>query len=177
MARVDMDTKRLMTRTLKEQPWGSGVARILAAALKAVDPYQAVRRNLSRQEDRLQVAGIDYSLGGSRRVYLVGAGKAGFPMAQAAAEVVGDRLQRGVVVVKEGYVDQSTGVGNVKVLEAGHPLPDSGGVEGTRHIAELLAGTTEGDLVVALISGGGSALLTLPVPGGQAGKRSEGSFM
>jgi hydroxypyruvate reductase len=85
-----------------------------------------------------------------------------------------------VIVVKEGHTEtKNEERGTMKkdgasliahrssftVLEAGHPLPDQRGVDGARRMADLLAQTTEHDLVIALISGGGSALLTLPAPG------------
>lgn len=160
-----MEPERLMTKTLRHQSWGLAVARILGAGLEAVDPYRAVKRHFTRQDDRLLVDGHELPLTGEGRVFLVGAGKAGLPMARAAAEMLGERLHAGAVIVKQGHTPDVTAVGPVAILEAGHPLPDERGVQGTARIADLLSTTTEQDLVVCLISGGGSALLTLPVPG------------
>ena len=86
-------------------------------------------------------------------------------MAQATAAILGDRLTAGIVVVKEGYGEQTPAESPIAILEAGHPLPDARGVEAARRIAALLAETRPDDLVICLISGGGSALLTLPVNG------------
>jgi hydroxypyruvate reductase len=87
-------------------------------------------------------------------------------MALSVANILGKHLTEGVVIVKEGYSDP----GNFKIpetlriLEAGHPIPDHRGVEGSKHIVNLISGATEEDLVICLISGGGSALLILPAP-------------
>ncbi|HEX2034490.1 MAG TPA: glycerate kinase [Chloroflexota bacterium] len=136
--------------------------QIMRAALHAVDPAQAVRHALRRQGDTLSLGERQYDLGRYRRVLVVGAGKASAPMARAAEEVLGDRLTTGLVDVKYGYTDQTQ---RIRLREAGHPLPDASGLEGTREIVELLAGAGEDDLVLCLISGGGSALMMLPVDG------------
>ncbi|GAB4202886.1 MAG: glycerate kinase [Roseiflexaceae bacterium] len=164
---------RLMTTSLRGMPWGATVARVLAAALAAVEPGAAVRRFVQRTGDTLLVDGRPYDLRSFERVLLVGAGKAGAPMARAVADLLGPNLSAGIVIVKDGYgesgSDHDTAQLNIqhsklKTLEASHPVPDERGVAGARQIAELLAGATERDLVLVLISGGGSALLTLPAP-------------
>jgi glycerate 2-kinase len=176
-----MNPELLQTASLRATPWGAPVTRILAAALAAAEPAAAVERYLRREGDVLHAGERTYDLARYEQVFLVGAGKAGAPMARAAAEVLGDRLAGGVVVVKEGYAEETrrqedteTGGGaspslvslspdlQVSLIEAGHPIPDGRGVAGARNLADLLARTTERDLVIALISGGGSALLTLP---------------
>ena len=76
----------------------------------------------------------------------------------------GEHLTQGVVIVKEGYQGTSAPP-RVEIIEAGHPLPDTRGVNGAQQIYALLADTRPDDLVVCLISGGGSALLVSPAPG------------
>jgi len=175
-----MNPDLLLTNCLRAAPWGAAVARILAAALGAVDPAAAVHRHLHRAGDLLRAGDQTYDLRADQRVFVVGAGKAGAPMARAAAEVLNDRLTDGVMVVK-GYDEGAQGRGGagatvsppvtpsprhpVTLVEAGHPIPDERGVAGARRIAQLLEQATERDLVIALISGGGSALLTLPAAG------------
>jgi glycerate 2-kinase len=129
------------------------VAAMRAAALAAVDPAAAVRRAL-RPGD----------LAGAQRVFLAGAGKAGVAMAQAAAELAGDRLAGGVLSVPQPP-RQPVAEGRVRFIAGGHPQPTEGSLEAGRAVAELLAGAARGDLVLALISGGASALLELPQPG------------
>lgn len=135
---------------------------VLGAALATVEPGEAVRRALRREGDRLIVAGRSYNLAHFRRVWIVGAGKASAPMAAAVEEVLGDRVNGGHVLVKYGYTAPTA---RVTLHEAGHPVPDEAGLAGSRAIVELLRGTREDDLVIGVFSGGGSALMTLPVDG------------
>ncbi|MBC8161991.1 MAG: DUF4147 domain-containing protein [Roseiflexaceae bacterium] len=165
-----MHQDALLTHSLRASPAGPAIARVLAAALEAVDPAVAVRRYLKRAGDTLLVGERAIDLRTVERVFVVGAGKAGLPMAQATAEVLGERLSAGVVIVKDepGFglqFDLQSASPNLQFFAAAHPIPDQRGVNGTARIAQLLAGTTARDLVIALISGGGSALLTQPVAG------------
>ncbi len=104
-----------------------------------------------------------YSLASKRRVVVVGAGKASAPMAAAVEDVIGDALPvTGSVTVRYGH---SAPTCVVRIREASHPVPDEAGVQATRAIVELLAEVNADDLVICVISGGGSALLTLPADG------------
>ncbi|MBI4492225.1 MAG: DUF4147 domain-containing protein [Chloroflexi bacterium] len=132
---------------------------VLAAALQAVEPGAAIRRHLALHDHCLQVGERAYDLRRFERVLVVGAGKAGGAMAAAVEALLGDRVADGVVVVKRGYTAPTR---RVALVEAGHPVPDAAGLEGTRRLVELLRGATERDLVLCLLSGGGSALLPLP---------------
>src|SRR5215211_6673927 len=173
-----MDPDRLLTQTLRASPHGRALAEIMAAALQAADPAHAVRANLRRDGDAIVVGDRRYE--GIERIVVVGGGKAGVPMAQAACEIIGERVSAGLVVTKESHVqnqeprtknlEQAGSPGSVlgsrfSVLEAGHPVPDARGTAGAERMAGLLAGLGPNDLVLALISGGGSALLTWPAPG------------
>ena len=133
-------------------------------ALAAVEPAAAVRRHVRREGDVLVVVGRLYDLGDYARVFVVGGGKAAVSMAAAIAEILGERLAEGVVVTKHEHA-RGRSIPGIQVIEAGHPVPDQSSVRGARAVADLVARATERDLVVCLISGGGSALLTLPVPG------------
>lgn len=155
----------LSTFTLNTNPWGGRVLRILEAALQAADPAAAVKTHLARTGDQLKIAGRTYDLIAYHRVFLVGAGKAGAPMAGSAAQILGDRLTQGVVIVKEGHLGNADLPERIEILEAGHPVPDERGVLGGQRIQGLLQELQPDDLVISLISGGGSALLTLPAPG------------
>lgn len=159
-----MEHTRLLTSSLRASPRGAAVARIMAAALGAVEPAAAVRRHLRREGDTLYAGERAIELRATGRVVVVGAGKAGAPMARAVAELLGDRLSAGLVVVKDGHLEPY-GAPGLRIVEAGHPVPDERGLAAAGQIAALLAGLTPDDLVLALISGGGSALLTLPAPG------------
>lgn len=138
------------------------IVKVLQAALDAVDPAAAVRRYLRRDGDTLWAGDRAYDLAHVAHVYIVGAGKAGAPMSQAVEEVLGERIAAGYVNVKYGHTLPTR---LIELNEAGHPIPDEAGASGAGRIAELLAAAGEQDLVLCLISGGGSALMALPVEG------------
>jgi glycerate 2-kinase len=137
---------------------------IFRKALKAVDPYEAVKMFVRLEGDILhlgresrELRQIDLS--GIDRVLVVGGGKATAPMARAIEEIIGPRLREGMINVKYGF---TTSLSRIEIVEAGHPLPDENGVLGTEKILALLNGAGEKDLILSLISGGGSALLARP---------------
>jgi hydroxypyruvate reductase len=136
--------------------------RIFEAGIAAVDPVEAVKRHLGRTGDILHVADRRYELPTYRHVYVVGTGKASARMARGLEEILGESIDSGVVVVKYGY---STPTRRVDIVEAGHPIPDPAGVEGTKQIIDTLRKAGNDDLVIFLVSGGGSALLPCPADG------------
>ena len=124
---------------------------IVAASIRAVQPDEAVSRALARQNF-------------PGRVVLVAAGKAAWQMAKAAHDVMGNRIDSGVVVTKYDHVMGP--IGNFICCEAGHPVPDENSFAGTQKALDLVADLTEQDTVLFLLSGGGSALFEKPlVPG------------
>jgi glycerate 2-kinase len=135
------------------------------AALAAVEPSAAVRRHVRREGDVLVIADHRYDLRGYARVFVVGGGKAAVPMAAATADILGDRLTERVVVTKYGHTKPQSPIPALHIIEAGHPLPDENSLCGAQAVVSLVEQATERDLVICLISGGGSALLTLPIPG------------
>ncbi|MDF1536585.1 MAG: glycerate kinase [bacterium] len=145
-----------MERSLRED-----ALEIFLAGVRAVEPGAAVMANLAL-EGEILIAGherIPLTPGG--RVFVVGAGKAGAPMAGAVEKVLGDRVYGGLVVVKYGHLSP---VSCVTVMEAAHPVPDEAGLKAASDLVRLLDGTREDDLVICLLSGGGSALLPCPAP-------------
>jgi len=122
------------------------VQAIWEAALAAGDVAPLVRRHLHL--DRRY-----------RRVFLLGAGKASGAMAAAAADVAGDRVAGGFVVVKDGYGGHRR---RVEITEAGHPVPDARGLAASARLLEIARSAGEDDLVLFLVSGGGSALTPAP---------------
>lgn len=135
--------------------------KIFQAALHAANPRIAIQGRLRRDGERLLVDGEVYDISRGR-VLVVGAGKASGAMAAAIEEVLGDRISDGVVVVKEGH---AVPLGRIRIQEASHPVPDERGIDGVTAILTLLAQTRAQDLVIVVISGGGSALLPAPVLG------------
>jgi len=159
-----MQPADFMTETLKRAPWGPQAAEILYAAIQAVDPYKVVERQLYLVGDQLHLGRQTYNLRKNKRIFLVGAGKAGLPMTQAVVDKLGIWITDGLVIVKEGYGGPAN-VGPVQIVEAGHPIPDQRGLAATQSMLALLANAQQDDLVLVVLSGGGSALLTSPVPG------------
>ena len=136
------------------------VQALIESALQAVDPSAAVRRQLRLETDRLVAGEQAVGLAPEAKIYLAGAGKAGVPMGRAAAEILGDRLAGGVMAVPQAPAD---GDRRIEWIEAGHPLPNEGSIRAGKAIEALLGQAQAADVVLALISGGGSALLELPV--------------
>jgi glycerate 2-kinase len=135
--------------------------RIFRAALKAAAPDQAVLRHLRLDKNVLVAGGERYRLSAFRNVYIIGAGKASAQMARAVERLLGARVTDGLINVKDGH---GAKLQRVQINECGHPIPDRRGVAGARRIAEIARQAGPDDLVVALISGGASALLPLPAP-------------
>ncbi len=140
----------------------SDIRAIFDAGLKAADPGEAIRRVVTLAGDRLIVEGREYDLGAFDRIMIVGAGKAAASMAAALEDILGPYLTEGIITTKYGH---ACALNVVSVTEAGHPIPDDAGVRGSRRILDLLEGAGERDLVLCVISGGGSALLPLPADG------------
>ena len=138
------------------------IISVLDAALAAVDPKAAVLNLLQRTGDTLLVGAQRYDLTHYRRIIVIGAGKAGTPMVQAVESVLGDRISAGLVVVKTGHGGPTT---YVPIAEATHPMPNEAGVRAGQQILALADAAAADDLVIALLSGGGSALLVAPAPG------------
>ncbi|MBT3337129.1 MAG: glycerate-2-kinase family protein [Anaerolineae bacterium] len=160
--------KRLNAKSLNRHPSADVVKRILATALDAANPADAVRRELTRTQNLLQVNGQDYPLSDFSAVYLVLVGKAAMSMAEATTDILGNDLTEGIVVSKKDPEKRQNPLAahpSVLYLEASHPIPDNQSLFAGRKIFELLTKTTADDLLIFLISGGGSALMTVPVDG------------
>ncbi len=137
------------------------VEQIYQAALTAADPYTSVLDKVTLRGEVLSVGGQGYSLNRYRRVHLLGAGKASAAMARAVIDLLGERLQGGVLVVRDLPDEASP---QVKILQAGHPEPDERGLEASRQWIQYLEHELSAeDLLLVLLSGGASALLPAPV--------------
>lgn len=132
--------------------------KILEAGIAAADPYDVVRRYLEVEGNRVSAGGESFE---AERVFVLAAGKAAGPMARAAAEILGEKIAGGILVTKD---DHDGGPESLETFFASHPEPDERGVEAARKAEELASSLGEGDFLLALISGGASALLADPVP-------------
>ncbi len=145
-----------------------GMAKqIFSKAVSAVDPGRKLKETVRVEQNRLLIksgerAEIAFPLNGFKNILVAGAGKASASMALAMEEILGDGITRGIIVTKYGH---TLPLKKVAIIEAGHPIPDQNGFEGAKKIQNLLKGAGPEDLVIFLLSGGGSALLPLPVEG------------
>ena len=137
----------------------SRLEEIFMAGLKAVDPEEAIRRNVQLTGDHLKVGGHSYPLASFKRIIVTGFGKGTAPMAKALEEILGDRLTAGWITVK---YEHGMPLQKIRVMEAGHPIPDESGLKATRFILDRLKECTAEDLVLCAFSGGGSALSPAP---------------
>ncbi|MGD8227655.1 MAG: glycerate kinase [Desulfobacteraceae bacterium] len=135
---------------------------IFQAALRAVEPVDAILKHVKMKGESLLIGKKRLELNNFDRILVVGAGKADAPMAQALESLLGGRISDGIVVVKDGH---GLPLQRIRVHEASHPVPDERGLRGGDEILSLVSGAGERDLVICLISGGGSALLVAPAEG------------
>ncbi len=135
---------------------------IFQKGLEAVAPDAAVRRFCRRDDNRLTVGHQTFDLDQYQRIFVVGAGKATAPMAATLEELLAGALTDGVITVKYGH---TATLSKIETVEAGHPVPDANGELGSEKILALANAAGEKDLLICLISGGGSALLPKAAPG------------
>lgn len=138
--------------------------KAVEAAIDAVDPRRAVKSKVSLSDGTLKVGDLSFNLSSFKKVIVVGGGKASGSMAEALEEILGFHIDGGVVVVPRGTKDNYK-TRRVELQEAGHPVPDEGSVRGAARILELAGQAEEGDLLICLISGGGSSLMSMPKTG------------
>jgi glycerate-2-kinase len=129
------------------------------AALNAVDSKKIVKSRLHLKDSMLKVDGYSFDLEKFKHVYVVGGGKASGSMAEGLEEVLGNRITKGIVNVPKGSKLKTR---TILLHEASHPMPDEHGVDGTRRIVEIAEQAEKNDLIICLISGGGSSLMPLP---------------
>ena len=136
--------------------------KIWRAALAEVAPENLIRRSVVRKADTLFVQEKRYELSAYENIYLIAFGKAAPAMAASLMDILGKRVQAGLVVALPG---QQISLPGIKVLEAPHPLPDERSLDAGREILALARAAGQKDLVVILLSGGGSAQVCLPLAG------------
>ncbi len=136
------------------------IRAIFEAALNAVDAEAAVRRDLGALIDETPSAPL--RLADFNRIVVVAIGKAAPGMARGAANVLDGRIDEGFILTKEGMLGEACPAG-FRCFEAGHPIPDQRGVAASREILRAVRALRRNDLLLALISGGGSALFESPV--------------
>ncbi|TKJ31978.1 glycerate kinase [bacterium (candidate division B38) B3_B38] len=136
------------------------VREIFLHSLAAVDPTELAAGSLQLTDELLRVGEKEYDLSQWDSIYVIGVGKASAKMAFALEQVLGEMIKGGLVIIP--YQTRMK-LKRIEIHIGGHPIPNEAGMQGTQKIVKLLRGLSKRDLVFALISGGGSAMLTLPV--------------
>jgi glycerate 2-kinase len=136
--------------------------QIFSAAVRAVQPQYLLRKHMRREKEGLRLGEHFFNQQEINKVYIIGAGKASAAMAREAENILGDRIDAGVIVTK---YEHAFPLKTIECIEAGHPVPDENSLLAGREIFRLLKNAGEKDLVIALISGGASALMIDCPPG------------
>lgn len=132
---------------------------IFHAGIKAVDPAICVPQYCSLKDNLFIVEKKIYNLDHYDQILVLGAGKASAAMGAALENILGDRITKGLIIVKYGHRQR---LNKIDIAEAAHPVPDENGIIATQKLLDLARLSTKKTLVICLISGGGSALMTLP---------------
>lgn len=134
----------------------------IEAAVNAADPKRIIASRVSLKNSVLHVNGCSFDLRKFKRIYVIGGGKASGSMAEALERILGERITDGLVNVPRGSKHRTR---IVKLHEASHPIPDEAGVKGASRMLEIAEQAGEDDLIICLISGGGSSLMPMPCEG------------
>jgi glycerate 2-kinase len=138
--------------------------QIFLAGIDSVLPDKLISGSMKIQNNLLQIGDLTFDLTITDKIYVVGAGKASALMGAAVEKILGDQITDGIIVVKHGHAVK---LRNIRIIEAGHPVPDYNGFKATSEILKISEKAGENDLVICLISGGGSSLLA-DFPGGSS---------
>jgi hydroxypyruvate reductase len=150
------------TVTLQNHPRGNDIQHILSACIDAVEPGNAIRRFVQREKNLLFIDDQKYDLNEFDNVTVLGLGKATEAMSFALLDVLGSTPSRGLLIPKQAFASPASGF---TVLPGGHPVPTEASVRAGNAAFDLASSLTERDLLICLISGGGSALMTSPQHG------------
>lgn len=136
------------------------VVEALESALAAVDPHALVSRHVKRRGDKLLINDDSISLRKYDGIFVIGAGKASGAMAEALEKTLGNRLKGGLIIVPAGQ--ERPKLSRVEAVAGSHPIPDEISVKAAKELVAHAENLSDRDLLVCAISGGGSALLSLP---------------
>ncbi len=140
------------------------VLAAMNAALEAADPSRAIRKHLRLDRQILHADKLHFRLRDYRRIFVIGGGKASGHMAEAIERLLGRWITRGLVIIPD-YQRPKPRTFRIRYHSATHPIPSREGMKGVLAMLDLVGTVSRDDLVIVLLSGGGSALMTLPVEG------------
>ena len=132
---------------------------IVESGVRKVIPYESVKELIHFDGQTICVGQLEIPTASVDHIYVVGAGKGSFPIAQALDEVLGSCITKGFVIVKSG---EKRRLDHIEIFESSHPIPDERSIEGAEQLIRLLKSAGEKDLIFAAITGGSSALVNKP---------------
>ena len=136
--------------------------RIYDAALKAARPYDCVTKNLTVTDDFLNISEKKYKLNNYKNILIISFGKAAYDMAKGTEKILKNKISKGIVVSNTRIHED---IPRFRFLESTHPVPDKRSIDGAREIIKILNTSDENDLIIFLVSGGGSSIIALPEEG------------
>ena len=140
------------------------VLDVIEVVLSAINPKENILKKLRVEKEILIIDNFQLQLSEIGKIIVIGGGKAGGSMAEAIETILKNRISKGLVNVLKG-TEKNFNLNKIELIGAGHPIPDKSGVKGVKKMFRLVKKLDENDLVITLISGGGSALMPLPIDG------------
>lgn len=134
----------------------------MEAALERVDPYRLTKNLVQLNREALLVGDLRFEFNNLGRVFVVGAGKATYPIARALEKILGNRISDGLVIIRE---DEGRTLSRIKTVRAGHPVPNDAGLRAAQEIVRMASDCKKDDLFLAVFTGGCSALMPFPAEG------------
>ena len=141
------------------------VSEIINQVLVSADPESAILKYLKISDQNLEIDGFSYNLTSIRNIYVIGAGKGAYLMAKILEKELGSKLSGGVVIYKNIPEGEDYTSEKIKFYQGSHPVPDGKSVTATQKLLEFTGKLNKEDLVLCVITGGGSALMTCPAAG------------
>ena len=133
---------------------------IINSALIAVDPFKATKTLIHLHGDILKIGSLQFDLSKKKNIYVLGGGKAVYPIAKALEEILQEKIKKGLIIVKEGHQGI---LEKIKIRKAAHPIPDQAGFNAAKEIRIIAEKAQEEDMVFCINTGGISALAPLPI--------------
>ncbi|MHA1132532.1 MAG: DUF4147 domain-containing protein, partial [Candidatus Helarchaeota archaeon] len=149
-------------KTNHEKTMRREILELLEIGITSVLPMKILPQYVSLKDDKLIINDFEFNLNPDINIYVIGAGKATGGMAEALEQILGPHIKDGLVNIPDG-TSKNYKTRIIKLNEASHPIPSRNGVLGSRQIVQILKNTQKSDLVIVILSGGGSALLPLPI--------------
>ena len=141
------------------------VSEIINQVLVSADPESAILKYLKISDQKIEIDGFPYDITLIKNIYVIGAGKGAYLMAKFLEKELGNKLSGGVVIYKNIPAGEEYVSPKIKFCQGGHPVPDEKSVAATQELLDFTENLTKDDLVLCVITGGGSALMTCPAEG------------